>query len=146
MAEKIKKFFAKKKTDAKFKLAGPGHKLNDTASSSSSIKTPQVPTKRLEPSGEARQATKQAAEAALARLQSKKKDTNFNTSLAAIQVSLLLLNFYHPCFTSVGLYSLKAIDCKLYYFTIFYFFLLKYFKIRFPNGNQEKLFFAFKFV
>lgn len=88
MADKIKKFFAKKKTDAKFKLAGPGHKLTDNTASSSSIRTPQTTTKRVEPSQEARHATKQAAEAALARLQNKKKDTNFNTSLAAIQVCI----------------------------------------------------------
>lgn len=84
MAEKIKKFFAKKKADAKFKLAGRGHKLNETTTASSSnIKTPSV-TKRIEPSVESRQ----AAEAALTRMQSKKKDTQFNTSLAAIQAQV----------------------------------------------------------
>lgn len=85
MADKIKKFFAKKKTDARFKLAGPGHKLNETAASSSNsrIKTPKI-VKRSEPSAEAQQ----AAEAALARLQSNKRDTPFNTSLAAIQAQV----------------------------------------------------------
>lgn len=84
MAEKIKKFFAKKKADAKFKLAGPGHKLTESsASSNSQIKTPYIP-KRYEPSAEARQ----AAEAALSRLEGKKKDTPFNTSLAAIQAQV----------------------------------------------------------
>lgn len=85
MADKIKKFFAKKKADAKFKLAGPGHKLNASTSStnSSQIKTPYVP-KRTEPSAEART----AAEAALTRLEGKRKDTPFNTSLAAIQAQV----------------------------------------------------------
>lgn len=84
MADKIKKFFAKKKADAKFKLAGPGHKLNaSTSSTNSQIKTPYVP-KRTEPSAEART----AAEAALTRLEGKRKDTPFNTSLAAIQAQV----------------------------------------------------------
>ncbi|XP_022912967.1 UBX domain-containing protein 6 [Onthophagus taurus] len=95
MAEKIKKFFQKKKLDAKFKLAGPGHKL---AESSSSIHGNQsnsknsgtqknqgyVPPPRAAPSS----ATRQAAEAALARLNSQRKDTPFNTSLAAIQAQV----------------------------------------------------------
>lgn len=85
MADKIKKFFAKKKADAKFKLAGPGHKLNETATttSNSHIKVPKV-VKRSEPSAEARQ----AADAALTRLQSNKRETPFNTSLAAIQAQV----------------------------------------------------------
>ncbi|GLV40501.1 GDI interacting protein 3 [Carabus blaptoides fortunei] len=84
MAEKIKKFFAKKKADAKFKLAGPGHKLTESSTSGNSqIKTPYVP-KRMEPSAEARQ----AADAALTRLEGKRKDTPFNTSLAAIQAQV----------------------------------------------------------
>lgn len=87
MADKIKKFFAKKKADAKFKQAGPGHKLNETNTShgsQSQIKVPKV-LKRSEPS----EATRQAADAALARLQGKKKDnTAFNTSLAAIQAQV----------------------------------------------------------
>lgn len=32
MNDKIKKFFAKKKVDAKFKIAGPGRKLTDDSS------------------------------------------------------------------------------------------------------------------
>lgn len=85
MAEKIKKFFAKKKADAKFKLAGPGHKLNESSSDNTSSKKKQtyVP-QRMEPSA----ATRQAAEAALARLSSQRKDTHFNTSLAAIQAQV----------------------------------------------------------
>lgn len=87
MAEKIKKFFQKKKADAKFKIAGPGHKLTD--SSSSSLNSNQgrisnVSQKRIEPSD----ATRQAAEAALARLNVQRKDTAFNTSLAAIQAQV----------------------------------------------------------
>lgn len=86
MADKIKKFFAKKKSDAKFKLAGPGHKLNEsTTSQQTHIKTPRAP-KRVDPS----EATRQAADAALARLQQQnKRETPFNTSLAAIQAQVI---------------------------------------------------------
>ncbi|KAL3285512.1 hypothetical protein HHI36_000043 [Cryptolaemus montrouzieri] len=87
MAEKIKKFFAKKKQDAKFKLAGPGRKLNESVdNSSSSVTKPKGggSTKRIEPTG----ATRQAAEAALLRLSGQKKDRAFNTSLATIQAQV----------------------------------------------------------
>lgn len=87
MADKIKKFFAKKKADAKFKLAGPGHKLNESSTTvvgPSKKKTDYVPAK-VAPSD----AAKQAAEAALLRVSSlQKKDTAFNTSLAAIQAKV----------------------------------------------------------
>lgn len=84
MAEKIKKFFAKKKADAKFKLAGQGHRLND---SSTTVVGPskQKPTNAQQ---HALDAKRQAAEAALARLNLQKKDTAFNTSLAAIQAQV----------------------------------------------------------
>lgn len=65
MADKIKKFFEKKKKEAKFKKAGPGHRLNENRSepieekSSTSMNIPRGP-----PSAE----SKQAAAAALARL------------------------------------------------------------------------------
>lgn len=89
MAEKIKKFFAKKKADAKFKLAGPGRRLDQSSTTIVGPSKPKkdVPQQRSEPSD----ANRQAAEAALARLQqsSQRKDTAFNTSLAAIQVSVL---------------------------------------------------------
>lgn len=92
MAEKIKKFFAKKKLDAKFKLAGPGRRLDDSSSTSVAVaaggkdKKANIPAQsRTEPSD----ANRQAAEAALARLQiSQRKDTAFNTSLAAIQAQV----------------------------------------------------------
>lgn len=86
MAEKIKKFFAKKKADAKFKLAGPGHKLNESSSTvvAPSKSNKYVPQPRAEPSD----ARRQAAEAALARLNSQTKETHFNTSLAAIQAQV----------------------------------------------------------
>lgn len=75
MADKIKKFFQKKKVDAKFKLAGPGHKLAEEkkmlTSGSSHTAVP-----RSEPSTESRQ----AAAAALARLGGQKQDhVGFNT-------------------------------------------------------------------
>lgn len=86
MADKIKKFFAKKKADAKFKLAGPGHRLTD---SSTTVVGPSRPkassvSQRSEPSD----ANRQAAQAALARLSGQKKDVPFNTSLAAIQAQV----------------------------------------------------------
>lgn len=87
MAEKIKKFFAKKKADAKFKLAGPGRRLDDSSTTivgPSKQKKSNIP-QRTEPSD----ANRQAAEAALARLQStQRKDVAFNTSLAAIQAQV----------------------------------------------------------
>ncbi|KAJ8937314.1 hypothetical protein NQ314_011953 [Rhamnusium bicolor] len=87
MAEKIKKFFAKKKADAKFKLAGPGHKLNESSTTvlvGPSKKKPSYVPSKLEPSDAARQ----AAEAALVRVSNQRKDTAFNTSLAAIQAKV----------------------------------------------------------
>lgn len=81
MADKIKKFFEKKKVEAKFKMAGPGHKLNDSskkAGPSGSDKSvgSSYSAQRVTPSEEA----KQAAAAALARLGGEKRDTpSFNT-------------------------------------------------------------------
>lgn len=85
MAEKIKNFFAKKKADAKFKLAGPGHKLTDNTSNivGPSKNNKKKPAPRTDPS----EATRQAAQAALARV-SQVKDSAFNTSLAAIQAQV----------------------------------------------------------
>lgn len=89
MAEKIKKFFAKKKLDAKFKLAGPGRRLDD--SSTTTIVGPSTAARKsnIPPRTEPSDANRQAAEAALARFQSsQRKDTAFNTSLAAIQAQV----------------------------------------------------------
>ncbi|XP_052758055.1 UBX domain-containing protein 6 [Galleria mellonella] len=86
MADKIKRFFQKKKVDAKFKLAGPGHKLSESTISSqtSDSSRKDVPVKRSGLSEE----SKVAAEAALARLQQKRDNPAFNTSLAAIQAQV----------------------------------------------------------
>ncbi|XP_026316157.1 UBX domain-containing protein 6 [Hyposmocoma kahamanoa] len=86
MTDKIKKFFQKKKADAKFKLAGPGHKLSDASSSTSSVssKKDAVKPRRSGLSEE----SKVAADAALARLQQKRENPTFNTSLAAIQAQV----------------------------------------------------------
>uniref|UniRef100_A0A1E1W611 UBX domain-containing protein n=1 Tax=Pectinophora gossypiella TaxID=13191 RepID=A0A1E1W611_PECGO len=88
MADKIKKFFQKKKVDAKFKMAGPGHKLSESAISSQSS----VTSKREQPMGSKRsgptEESKVAAEAALARLHQKRENPKFNTSLAAIQAQV----------------------------------------------------------
>lgn len=88
MADKIKKFFQKKKVEAKFKLAGPGHKLSEaTISSQSSNSSKQdVLPKRLGLTQE----SKVAADAALARLNQKRENPAFNTSLAAVQVCIIL--------------------------------------------------------
>ncbi|KPJ14648.1 UBX domain-containing protein 6 [Papilio machaon] len=85
MADKIKKFFQKKKADAKFKLAGPGHKLTESTSQSSESSRKEVPVVRR--SGLS-QESKVAAEAALARLQQKRDNPAFNTSLAAIKAQV----------------------------------------------------------
>lgn len=85
MADKIKKFWEKKKKDAKFRMAGPGHRLNETkvqqpVTSNSASVAPRAP-----PSAE----SQQAAAAAMARLSGNKIDTSaFNTSLATIQAKV----------------------------------------------------------
>lgn len=84
MADKIKKFFEKKKVEAKFKLAGPGHKLTESnnkkqssgSSGSGRSGAAAGAGSRATPSTEAQQ----AAAAALARLGGEKRDTPaFNT-------------------------------------------------------------------
>ncbi|XP_055919732.1 UBX domain-containing protein 6 [Eupeodes corollae] len=88
MSNRIRKFFSRKKEEAKFKLKvgniGTGHQLNAPAAPSTSKpqqpKDVYVPPKRQELSDEA----KAAAAAALARVQ-KKDNKEFNTSLAAIK-------------------------------------------------------------
>lgn len=85
-ASKIKKFFSKKKTEAKFIAAGPGRKLNDdsAASSSSHSKKPKdvyVPVKRSDLSEEA----KAARDAAMARAMNNSKNKPLNVSLIAIK-------------------------------------------------------------
>ena len=86
MAEKIKKFFQKKKMEANFKKAGPGRKLTEDTSSSRSVpEKSNAPTPRAAMSDEARQ----AAAAAMARLSTGRRDqAAFNTSLAAIQTQV----------------------------------------------------------
>nr|CAH7759585.1 unnamed protein product [Callosobruchus chinensis] len=87
MAEKIKKFFAKKKADARFKRAGPGHKLNASSSTlvvGPSKKKPDYVPSKVEPT----EAARQAAEAAMLRVQAQRKNPGFNTSLAAIQAQV----------------------------------------------------------
>ncbi|XP_044746500.1 UBX domain-containing protein 6 [Coccinella septempunctata] len=88
MADKIKKFFAKKKLDAKFKLAGPGHKLTESANTSSSSLMSKIKGNTVAKRQEPTDATRQAAEAALLRMSGQRKDTAFNTSLAAIQAQV----------------------------------------------------------
>lgn len=84
MEKKIKQFFQKKKVEAKFKLAGPGHKLSDAATSSrsSTESRNEVVVKRSGLTEE----SKVAAEAALSRLSLKRENPAFNTSYAFIQV------------------------------------------------------------
>ncbi|CAG4968625.1 unnamed protein product [Parnassius apollo] len=87
MAEKIKKFFQKKKADAKFKLAGPGHKLTESTISNQSSTSSRKEVPVVKRSGLSEE-SKVAAEAALARLQQKRDNPAFNTSLAAIKAQV----------------------------------------------------------
>lgn len=88
MADKIKKFFQKKKIDAKFKLAGPGHKLSEsTLSQSSNISNVSRNVAVVKRSGLTEE-SKVAAEAALSRLQQTRENPAFNTSLAAIKAQV----------------------------------------------------------
>lgn len=87
MAEKIKNFFKRKKSDAKFKLAGPGHKLTESTSSFTTPKPSNKPAQK--PRTDLSEEARAAASAALARIDSKqRKDQNFNTSFAAIQAQV----------------------------------------------------------
>ncbi|XP_041972454.1 UBX domain-containing protein 6 [Aricia agestis] len=85
MADKIKKFFQKKKADAKFKLAGPGHKLSETTVRNQPSNSKQAPAPQRSGLSEE---SKLAADAALARLQQKREHPAFNTSLAAIKAQV----------------------------------------------------------
>jgi UBX domain-containing protein 6 len=83
ISDKIGKFFKKKKNEAKFKMGmtGPGHRLGDTSSASSSSPgrgTP-PPAQRVETSREA----KQAGAAALARFEKKDNSSVFGTYVSA---------------------------------------------------------------
>lgn len=87
-ASKIKKFFSKKKSEAKFKSAGPGRKLNDNPPASSSSSKPHskpkdvyVPIKRSDLTDEA----KNARDAAMSRLVDTNKNKPLNVSLIAIR-------------------------------------------------------------
>ena len=86
-ASKIKKFFSKKKNEAKFKTAGPGRKLNDDSAASSSgshSKKPKdvyVPIKRDGLTDE----MKNARDAAMTRIVENNKSTSLNVSLRAIK-------------------------------------------------------------
>lgn len=87
-ASKIKNFFSKKKSEAKFKTAGPGRKLNDENAASSSkgsqAKKPKdvyVPVKRDDLTDEA----KNARDAAMRRLTDTNKPKPLNVSLIAIK-------------------------------------------------------------
>ncbi|XP_050356741.1 UBX domain-containing protein 6 [Nymphalis io] len=87
MAEKIKKFFQRKKIDAKFKLAGPGHKLSASTISSQSSNNSKRDLPVVKRSGLSEE-SKVAAEAALSRLQQTRENPAFNTSLAAIKAQV----------------------------------------------------------
>ncbi|PSN49658.1 hypothetical protein C0J52_21727 [Blattella germanica] len=87
MADKIKKFFQKKKVDAKFKLAGPGHKLTEESASRSSSNSGSSQTSVVRRTGQSTE-MKQAAAAALARYNEQKQDPATFTSLAYIQAQV----------------------------------------------------------
>ncbi|XP_076381680.1 GDI interacting protein 3 [Megalopta genalis] len=82
MADKIKAYFQKKKTNAKFMNAGKGHKLSD---STTVVQHPvREPIKREEPTEEA----KVAGQAALARLEAKQNVSKYNRPYAAIRAQV----------------------------------------------------------
>ncbi|XP_046972678.1 UBX domain-containing protein 6 [Vanessa cardui] len=87
MADKIKKFFQRKKADAKFKLAGPGYKLSESTISSQSSNNSKKELPVVKRSGLSEE-SKVAAEAALSRLQQTRENPAFNTSLAAIKAQV----------------------------------------------------------
>lgn len=85
-ASKIKKFFAKKKSDAKFKTAGKGVRLDSASSSSSQSQKPKrddvyVPIKRNDLTEEA----KQARDAAMKRILNDNRGKPLNISARAIK-------------------------------------------------------------
>lgn len=99
----LKKFISKKKTDVKFKTAGPGHKLTETdaaargkpAGSSAGPSSGEPHSKRTaEPVTSVEK--RQAAAAALARLEKQKKPTDVNEKdrLAARQLAYIKGNLY----------------------------------------------------
>ncbi|ENN78245.1 hypothetical protein YQE_05396, partial [Dendroctonus ponderosae] len=86
IADKVKNFFQKAKADAKFKKAGPGRKLTESPSSSTSAvssrkKGEYVPPQRSTPSD----VTRQSAAAALARMSDPERGTNTKISLSTLQ-------------------------------------------------------------
>lgn len=109
MEKKIKQFFQKKKVEAKFKLAGPGHKLTEsTTSSRTSAESKSEAT--IKRSGLTTE-SKVAAEAALARLSLKRENPSFNTSYAHIQVCVLLFYVIDSLLSSGDL-QVDAIYCN----------------------------------
>jgi len=84
--DKIKKFFEKKKTEAKFKLAGEGHKLNEPTSAAgrSSSRSGSSSSCQQRSDSVANAAQQQAAAAAVARLDQKKKDLTPQQRSAAL--------------------------------------------------------------
>lgn len=83
MIDKIQKFFKNKKAEAAFKRAGPGYRLNETPSQHSyssrgaSSSTSNVGYQPVQDRSGLSQESKQAAEAALARLDKKKNENSF---------------------------------------------------------------------
>lgn len=81
MIEKIRKFFKNKKTDAAFKRAGPGYRLDGTSSSVESTKGSSSFDASYQPAlnrSGLTQESQQAAAAALARLDKQKNQGTFN--------------------------------------------------------------------
>uniref|UniRef100_A0A8D9EDK3 UBX domain-containing protein 6 n=1 Tax=Cacopsylla melanoneura TaxID=428564 RepID=A0A8D9EDK3_9HEMI len=85
MADKVKKFFEKKKSDLKFKKAGPGHKLSDSGASSSGVGRGRVEVVQRVERGEQTEAEKAAAAAALARFGGGNSQPMVNRSHLSIQ-------------------------------------------------------------
>ncbi|KAL1448941.1 hypothetical protein WDU94_000190 [Cyamophila willieti] len=85
MADQIKKFFNKKKSDLKFKKAGPGYKLSDNSASGSNVGRGRVEVVHRVERGEQTEAEKAAAAAALARFGGGSSQPMVNRSHLSIQ-------------------------------------------------------------
>jgi UBX domain-containing protein 6 len=79
MADAIKDFFKKKKMDAKFKMAGTGHKLTGSPLAATSSKSNQLNTNKTN-INRSEGSTQRAGEAAIDRIQRQQQSTHNKTN------------------------------------------------------------------
>ena len=93
----IKKFFQKKKMDAKFKMAGEGHKLTEDTRSvpSTSLRPQSVQRSRAGPSQEAAR----AAEAALLRTTKAQNKPGTVYIVKTFEIEMKVMNSMYTCIT-----------------------------------------------